>query len=223
MKKIISVFLLILISISVVYSQEVTGIVDLLEIQKPVKTLEKRINKLIRRSPILKNIQGLKQYHVFHLYMNKMDCVDYLFDDVTNIKDLMCWTTERKSFLFFKKKQFLRTSTIICDSLGNVLATADWKHVFIVDRNLMRTTYKDQMNLVNLFMTKKLSSVFTLGSITSSGLILISFTLNEMFGINRDSFFLLDHTEGGDLELVPLDGVHKRKIINQIKETQMRF
>ena len=50
-----------------VYSQEVTGIVDLLEIQKPVKTLEKRINKLIRRSPILKNIHGLKQYHVFHL------------------------------------------------------------------------------------------------------------------------------------------------------------
>lgn len=49
------------------YGQENINMVEILNIQQDIVSLEKRINQLIKKKPEIAHLQGLHQFHVFWL------------------------------------------------------------------------------------------------------------------------------------------------------------
>jgi hypothetical protein len=213
-------YLLFLFSFEV-SAQEKVNIMDILGIQQQVDSLDQRIKKLINQAPYLKHNRGLKHYHIFELYAPQQSIIEHLFDNITNIKELSCCYSEKKRSLFcFKKKHFLRTRTIVCDSLGNVLAIGDWRKLYRIEPHLQRTTYKGEMDLVRYFIEHRLTGAFKLGTVTSSGACVMPLTL---YGIDKKDYYLLDLKLYQGLKLVVLDDEKKGECIKEMRYLYKEF
>ena len=209
-------------------AQETTDIVDMLGIQPQVDSLEQRINKMIRRNPQLKQIKGLRQYHIFNLVEKRPYTVEHLFDDVENIRELACIYGVEKTrfhrifhfkFPFKKEKRYLEASTMICDSLGNILATTDWfnsNKIYIVDSCLRHTTYRYEMDMVHYFMTHKLNGAFRLSAKRGDGLCWME--ISKIYGFDKKHFYLLDTKFAQGLELKIIDKNNKKEYIERIRK-----
>ncbi len=214
MKKVILTLCFLIQFMFVASAQEATNIVGILGIQQQIDSLENRINKLIRHSPYLKHIPNLKQYHILELYATQ-DSIEHLFDSVDNVKYLSCYYSKSKRNLFSAGKRFLKTSTIICDSLDHVLAIGDCHNLYRVDSTLLTTTYKDKMDLVQFLSNREIICAFRLGIASSKG-DLKYMSLTNIYGIDLKNFYILKSKKENGLERIVVNSENKNEIINDL-------
>lgn len=194
-------------------AQEATNMVEIMGVQHQIDSLENRINRLIRHSPYLKHIPNLKQYHVLELYATQ-DSIEHLFDSVDNVKYLHCYYSKSKRNFFSVGKRFLKTSTIVCDSLGHVLAIGNFHNLYMVDQTLLTTTYKDEMDLVHLLSNSEIIGAFRLGIVSSKGD--LEYMSSTIYGIDSNNFYILKSNRGNVLECIVVNSKNKNEIINEL-------
>jgi len=134
------------------YAQENINMLEILNIQQDIVALENRITSSIKiNNPDIANMQGLRQFHILWLgsFTDKKE--DYL--DRTFLYKLFCGyyelspkvkqnKREKIPFLYCinpdlyyqieskKWKKYLKTTTLITDSTGNLVASGDARLVY---------------------------------------------------------------------------------------------
>ena len=182
-------------------AQEATNMVEIMGVQHQIDSLENRINRLIHHSPYLKHIPNLKQYHVLELYATQ-DSIEHLFDSVDNVKYLHCYYSKSKRNFFSVGKRFLKTSTIVCDSLGHVLAIGNFHNLYI------------EMDLVHLLSNSEIIGAFRLGIVSSKGD--LEYMRSTIYGIDSNNFYILKSNRGNVLERIVVNSKNKNEIINEL-------
>ena len=139
MKKMLVLMLLLLQHSSYSFAQQrnayINGFLDYFnqkEGDTDVSVLERRINQLIKKMPQLRNIDGIRQFNLLecHLdtpFLSRNDYVNYSFLGYVRYG---YYNLSSKS-LFSKKKHYMRTRTLITDSVGHLLAHGDARHLYI--------------------------------------------------------------------------------------------
>lgn len=137
------------------YAQKNINIIEILNIEQDIVSLENRIKDLTKKNPAMANIQGLRQFHVFWLGIDDIKKKEY----------------ENRSFLyrlyhayydigsnFRKKKKYIRTTTLITDSVGNLVAIGDARLVHVAP-----VFGKNDIELAKMFFDKKIDFAFYMG------------------------------------------------------------
>ena len=147
------------------YAQEKINIVERLNIKEDIVALEKRIDELVKKDPKLKNIQGIKQFHILVLGykdyttesdINKKKYIDYSFLDLLTPR--YDYYTTPYCLIFRKEKKYIETITLITNSSGNLIAMGDGR---FINSNFNPNMY---FNLTKTLFSKKLDSVIYLES-----------------------------------------------------------
>lgn len=146
------------------YAQKI-NIVERLNIKEDIVSLERRINELVKNDSKLKNVQGIKQFHILLLGykdyttkndINKEKYVDYSFLNLLapryNYYDIP------GCFIFRKKKKYIETLTLITNSSGNLIAMGNGR---FINSNFNPNIY---FNLTKTLFSKKLDIVIYLES-----------------------------------------------------------
>ncbi|MRJ11227.1 hypothetical protein EDL98_09090 [Ornithobacterium rhinotracheale] len=184
--KYIVLIIMNLVFSTVMFAQNNLNITEREEIQQDIISLEKRINELVKKDPKLKNIQGIKQFHVLLLGyknditkkdINKEKYKDYSFLDL--LVPRYNYYTTSNGLLFRKKKKYITTLTLITDSEGNLIAYGDGK--FIVS-NFNPKLYFD---LTKTLFSKKLDTVIYLEGPHNSKYS-IGIKGNELYALEND-------------------------------------
>ena len=185
MRKYLILITMIIGSIVSFYAQDSINMVNILNIKQEIESLEHRITGLIKKNPALSKIQGLRQYHILFLYspsQRKEDFYDYSF--------LYHLETDyyfiRSNLLFRKKKKFIKASTFITDSIGNLIATGDARH--IVTFNKRSYLALPNVKMAKMFFDKDIDFAFYLAS---------PYSMDYVIGLKKNNLYALEKTKAG--------------------------
>ena len=128
------------------YFNQKEGIVD-------VSVLERRINHLTKKMPQLRNIDGIRQFNLLecHLdtpFLSRNDYINYSFLEYVRYGH---YNISSKS-IFSKKKHYMRTRTLITDSVGHLLAHGDARRLYLPFSNYID---KREKNLAVILFKEK--------------------------------------------------------------------
>jgi hypothetical protein len=155
-KKILLAIVFSLFLINYCYSQKII-MEDILNIRQDIITLENRITELIKNNPDLSHIKELQQFHIFCL---SNDC-DTVKDNYINHSFLYklypSYYYIKSGFLLQKKKYLTTIHTLICDSIGNLVAQGDAR--YISNSSLS----KENKELSKMYYEQKIDFVFYMG------------------------------------------------------------
>ena len=164
------------------YAKENINMIEILNVEQDIVSLEKRITNLIKKKPEIANIQGLRQYHIFWLGIEKdsLKKEDYLDHSFLH-KLYYGYYHLGSNSLFKKRKEYIRTTILITDSAGNLVARGDARLVHIspvFDPN--------DVKLAKMFFDKEIDFAFYMGG-----------TFNKYVGIKGNNLFVLESTQEG--------------------------
>lgn len=118
-----------------IIAQENINMIDTLNIDKDIITLEERISELIKKNPKIGQIQGLKQFHIFGLKYTELSKVDTTKANYLNHSFLSqlipTFYIIRSTSFYSKERKYLDSSTLITDSLGKLVAIGDPRAIYI--------------------------------------------------------------------------------------------
>jgi|GEM_PF-556404 len=194
------------------YAQENIDMIDILHIEHDIISLENRINSLIKKRPELANIQGIKQYNILSLdtYTNKKeDYLDYSFLNklvqdyysilgkgprgkpptrsfLYRVSPYLYFHIKSSKPLFRKERKYLKATTLISDSAGNLIASGDARFITLVHKD----SYFELANekLAKMFFDKEIDFVFDLG---------FPFSIRYMIGIKEYNLYAFEKTKEG--------------------------
>jgi len=139
------------------YSQENINMIEILNIKKDIVSLEDRITDLIKKNPEIADIQGLKQFHLFWVgvekdSLKKEDYLDYSF--LYKLIPPGYYHFGSNSLL----KKYLRSETLITDSAGNLIARGDARLVHVAP-----VFDSNDIKLAKMFFNKEIDFAFYMG------------------------------------------------------------
>ncbi len=164
--------------------------VNVLHIEQDIASLEARITSLIKKQPEITDIQRLRQFYILLFSYNntKVDIKKEDYFDRSFLQQLSPFYYHIKSkFILGKKKKYLDTSTLITDSIGNLVATADARMVYITHAN-----DPEYIKLAKMFFNKEIDFVCGLASPHS---------MRYMVGIKNNDLYIFDLQD--DLKIYP--------------------
>jgi uncharacterized C2H2 Zn-finger protein len=161
-------------------AQDNINIIDIVNLKQDMVILENRITTLIAKTVEIASIPNL---HLFHIFL--LDCID-------------CDTLKRdnyidKSFLHYvnkghyhigrgkSEKKYLKALTLIVDSVGNVVGSAD---AFGVSRG----SNSSNEELAQLFFKSEIDFAFYLS---------VPFTMKYYIGVKKDKLYALKNSFNG--------------------------
>ena len=164
------------------YAPENIDLIEILNIRQDVISLENRIANLIIKNSEIANIRGVRQFHIFWLgdvenNLKKEDYLDHSFLYKLGYGYYHLGTNS----LFKKEKKYIRTTTLITDAAGNLVAIGDARLVHIspvFDSN--------DVKLAKMFFDKEIDFVFRIGR-----------TFNRYVGIKGSTLCALEATKDG--------------------------
>lgn len=164
------------------YAQENINMIEVLHIKQDIVSLENRITDLIKKKPEIANIQGLRQFHIFWLSveedsLKKEDYLDHSF------LYKLCYGYYHlgSKSLFNKGKKYIRTTTLITNSVGNLVATGDARLVHISP-----AFFQSDVELAKMFFDNEIDFAFYAGG-----------TFSKYIGIKGNNLFALERTKEG--------------------------
>jgi hypothetical protein len=187
------------------YAQENINMIEILNIKQDIVSLENRVTSSIKiNNHEISDIQGFRQFHIFWLDFNptevkKEDYSDYsflyrmsctYFNLSTKVKKIK---HEKISFLYRispdlyynikskKLKQYLKTTTLITDSTGNLVAKGDARLVYISS-----VFDPNDVKLAKMFFDKEIDFIFRIGK-----------TFNRYVGIKGNELYAIEATKDG--------------------------
>ena len=104
MRKYLFFIAIVLCSVTHSYAQENINMIDILNIKKDVRHLEKRISKLVRKNPDIAKMKGLKQFHIFCLCID--DATKLQKEDYINLSFLYNLRTYQRVLYTLRKNPF---------------------------------------------------------------------------------------------------------------------
>jgi hypothetical protein len=185
------------------YSQDTINMVKILNIEQDIVALENRITSSIKvNNPDIANIQGLRQYHILWLnsYTDKKeDYLDHSFlyklffgyyelspkvKKIKGCKPSLLYRINPDLYYYINSKRwkkFIRTTTLITDSTGNLVARGDAR--FVVGYTKFSQSDKE---LAKMFFEKEIDFAFCMGG-----------QFGTYIGIKDDNLFALEETKEG--------------------------
>lgn len=186
------------------YAQGNINMIEILNIEQDIVSLENRITSSIKiNNPDIANIQGLQQFHILWLgtrtnrkedflnysFLYQLDCGYYnLSPKVKKIKSgkpslLYRISPDLYYYIGSKKwKKYLKTSTLITDSVGNLVATGDARFVTSLHNDSFA---QYDMKLAKMFFNKEIDFAFYLHS------------MRYMVGVKGNHLYALKDTQEG--------------------------
>ena len=133
-----------------------------------VSVLERRINHLIKKMPQLRNVEGIRQFNLLecHLdtpFLSRNDYINYSFLEYVRYG---YYNLSSKSILS-KKKHYMRTCTLVTDSVGHLLAHGDARNLYLPfsnyiderEKNLAVILFKEKYDFI-LFLINNLFDIY---------------------------------------------------------------
>ena len=177
------ILIIFMYSVTSLYAQENINMIEILNIEQDIIFLEKRIMSLIKKNSVIANIQGFKQFHIIWLGSDtnrKEDFFDCSFFGKLFLADHY---QIKSGFLFWKKQEYIKATTIITDSVGNLIAKGDVRLVHVAP-----VFGKQDIRLAKMFFDKEIDFVFLLG---------FPFLMRYMVGIKDNTLYALEGTKEG--------------------------
>lgn len=110
-----------------------------------ISSLDKRMYKLIKKNPYLKGKHDLRLYHIPMLY-NTTELCNFYPDSLGKFVPQYGFYVLGKNAVFRKKKEYIRTRSLVVDSSGNLVAIGDARLI-----QPIFTLGKDEAELASLF------------------------------------------------------------------------
>lgn len=164
------------------YAQENINMIEILNIKQDIVSLENRITDLIQKNSEIANVKGVQQFHIFWLgnVENNLKKEDYLDHSFLYKLDYSHYHLGANS-LFKKGRKYIRTTTLITDSIGNLVAKGDARLVHV------STVFDpNDAKLAKMFFDKEIDFVFRIGR-----------TFTRYVGIKGSTLYALEATKDG--------------------------
>jgi hypothetical protein len=158
------------------YAQNNINMINILKIEQDIVSLENRITDLIKKNPKIANIQGLRQYHILWLGSTnkKEDFLSYSF-----LHQLYQGYFHLNSNTLLKKRQkYIKTTTLITDSIGNLVAKGDARLVHVAP-----VFDENDIELAKMFFDKEIDFAFYLH------------TMRYMITVKDNNLYALEDTK----------------------------
>jgi len=111
------------------YTQENINLIEILNIKEDMRSLEKRISKLIKKNPDIVKTKDLKQFYILPLGIKdvtKLTKEDYLNHSfLYHLYHFHANTSDSYAYNFDTRIKCVRSHTLITDSKGNLVAHGD--------------------------------------------------------------------------------------------------
>ena len=129
MRKLLFLLSIVMYLIPCSHAQESINMIEILNIEKDIISLENRISNLIKKNSAMADMQNLRQFHILmlHLDYNKVEFKKERYLDLSFLYHLepQYYEVGRKG-----KEEYLRTMTLITDSAGNLITNCDARFFF---------------------------------------------------------------------------------------------
>jgi hypothetical protein len=176
------------------YAQEDINMIEILNMKKDMRHLEKRISKLIRQNPDIAKMKGLKQFHI--LYLGIDDATKLTKEDYINqsfLYHLYTGHTDNKSFGFSSfdvRVKCIRTNTLLTDSEGTLVTHGDAIYFLPVSSSYVSI---DDTILAKMFFNKEIDFAFRIVSPFEMRFVEIGIKGNNLyvFGIDDDGYEII--------------------------------
>jgi ribosomal protein S6 len=170
MFKLLSIIVLLCFIFDVLYANIPIDMYNKLQIKEEhIVALEEQILELIKKDTFLSKIQGLKQYHIFSLFLTdnigKNDFLDYSFLNKLQLSyDTISYRETNVpliKYLFkIKQKYFISVKTLITDSLGNLVGIVYSHQQYIYTINKFNRADYEETILAQMFFNKEIDFAF---------------------------------------------------------------
>ena len=155
--------------------------IDKLNASQELSALNSKVLGLVKKDPYLKKMQGLQVFHVYFLkYQGKIEKEDFINHTFLNRLNL-CYVTHRS---LFKKKKYLDTQALICDSLGHLIASSNSWVVYSVF-NYKKAYFQESLDFLRVLYEKKMDIIFYIAG--TSGLIHFGIKGKDIYVIKESS------------------------------------
>ncbi|MDR2954384.1 MAG: hypothetical protein LBV43_04820 [Prevotella sp.] len=188
MRKRLVVIAIMIHSVMYSYAQDSLNMIEILDIEQDIVTLEKKITSLIKKEPKIAHIEGLRQFHLFWTAIKEdsLKKEDYLNHSFLYKLIHPGYYDLGSNFLFIRKKEYLRSQTYITDSTGTLVGTSDATLV-----SAYSVFNPSSVRLAKMFFNKELDYVFYIGG-----------RLGNYIGIKGNNLYALENTKDG-LKIYP--------------------
>ncbi len=192
MKKSVLYILIICFWMPYLISAQVnTKMIETLNIDKDIVTLEIRITELIKKNPKIGHIQGLKQFHVFCLTfadLSKIDTTKEVYLNQTFLSQLIPTFYKIESTSFYSEEsKYLETYTLITDSIGKLVAITDARAIYVFNFS------QGSIELAKKFFDKEYDFIFNLQT-PFAGFYKIGIKGNDLIALESTFEGLIQHS-----------------------------